>query len=1004
MFSACAKLGALVIVCTLRSSCYSFSRRDKMPLDPKDKEALLQAWQQGLKPDTPPGQTIQMQALEGDAGDPDEIESISLKDLPSGYAAGHVLGEGGMGLVVEAEQASLQRTVALKTVSSPENQEHLQRFLREALTVGSLDHPVIPPVYELAQDPAGRPYLIMKKVEGKPWDSVLHEKTLHENLEILLHVCDGIAFAHSKGIIHRDIKPENVLLGGFGEVYLMDWGLAVKAGADGFFLHAIGGEAGAGSPAYMAPEMALAIGPEIGFHSDIYLLGAVLFEIVTGVPPHPGEDAEEALLSASDNTIELTGQSTELTRIALEAMATEPVDRPTSVQAFQQQIRLYLQHAESVELSTLGESYLKQAIKSAEYADYNEAQSSLKQALNLWPENERAKSKLRKARLGYAKVAISRNDLDLAASQLEPADSEQRSLLNAIQVERAQIEKRKLQYARLQKGVLTLLSFIVLVLLVATLWIQEERKRAETALVQFQQEQSDRQIDRRTSAPALVLTAKRLAALGQDEEAMATAQAALDFDPTLVSAHYLRLGLLLREGRYKDAWKAAKLLAKQEPTSSDAQEMLNITQKVATTNPGSEQTAILGQLTPILGRHGMSMIGAEFALTDRERLDLWREQLRQAWPKAEISGYDMRWVSSEGIYLRLPADAGIEDLTPLSGIPIIRLNLSGLSKISDLSPLEGMPLRELSLSDCEQITDLSPLAGLPLERLDLSGAFRVEDLSPLQSMSLNSLDLSNLDRIESIEALRGMPLRELDLHRARKIDDISALQHSNLEELSISNSAVSNLAPLAGLPLKKLSARGLTIDSLQPLASLPLEELNLAGTLFPSAEPLRNLQLIEADFRTESIVDIGFLENMPLRELELDYVQDLQPLRNLPLKELSLGTVEAEAAPQNLSVLHELPLENLSLIGDALVWNISWLDGIALERLSIALVSWVENPELDFSLIKNAKIKELILPADVPFDSLYALKQIEKLKKVGFQREELMSVENFIQELNRRSE
>ncbi len=149
----------------------------------------------------------------------------------------------------------------------------------------------------------------MKRVEGTPWSKVLSSKSLAENLEILMKVADAIAFAHARGVMHRDIKPENTMLGDFGEVLVMDWGLALSTAAFRKAGSISQTSSMGGTPAYMAPEMAAGPLERIGPASDIYLLGAVLFEIITGRQPHTGKNVMKCLLAAAHNEIVPVEQS-----------------------------------------------------------------------------------------------------------------------------------------------------------------------------------------------------------------------------------------------------------------------------------------------------------------------------------------------------------------------------------------------------------------------------------------------------------------------------------------------------------------------------------------------------------------------------------------------------------------------------------------------------------------------------------------------------------------------
>ncbi len=205
------------------------------------------------------------------------------------------LAEGGMGVVYVAKQKSLNRELAIKTLkgssgsttatmkksSSGKQMSRAERqkremFLSEALVTANLVHPNIIPIHELAETADGMPYYVMKRVHGIPWNKRLREMSLQENLDILHKTCDAIAYAHHHGVINRDLKPENIMLGEFGEVLVLDWGLAVPAphAAEQNFRSPVASY-GAGTPAYMSPELWTGPPEAIGECSDIYLLGAI---------------------------------------------------------------------------------------------------------------------------------------------------------------------------------------------------------------------------------------------------------------------------------------------------------------------------------------------------------------------------------------------------------------------------------------------------------------------------------------------------------------------------------------------------------------------------------------------------------------------------------------------------------------------------------------------------------------------------------------------------------
>ena len=251
------------------------------------------------------------------------------------------LGEGGMGTVHLAQQVALGREVALKQIHQRSSQEPSVRdeFLTEAVLTGKLEHPNIVPIYEVGESSGGELFYSMKNVKGCAWDETIDELTLDENLEILIDVCDAVAFAHAEGVILRDLKPQNIMIGRFGEVIVLDWGMAVVAEPGDDVIAKCGG-----TPSYMAPEM---INPPflVGPRSDVYLLGAILFRFLTGKAPHAGKSARSSLEAASKNEIDDAGliQDQERTgaflEVAMKAMATAPADRFQTAVEFQQAVR-----------------------------------------------------------------------------------------------------------------------------------------------------------------------------------------------------------------------------------------------------------------------------------------------------------------------------------------------------------------------------------------------------------------------------------------------------------------------------------------------------------------------------------------------------------------------------------------------------------------------------------------------------------------------------------------
>lgn len=405
------------------------------------------------------------------------------EDQGADYVLLDIIGQGGMGVVYTARQGALGRTIAVKMIARHRrHQDAVNSFLAEAAVTAGLDHPGIVPVHELASSENGDLFYAMKCVRGEPWQECIQTKTRQENLEILMRVADAVAFAHSRGVVHRDLKPANVMLGEFGEVLVVDWGCAIPLVSSALPSRLAFSSGPAGTPAYMAPEMARGEAGRIGPASDIYLLGAILYQILTGQPPHLGTDALGTLMAAAMNAVAPARAGGELMDTARKAMATEPSDRFPSVKDFQAAIRECQSHAQSELLAQRAEESLTAAEKSEGYESYAAALYGCQEALRLWGSNRQAIEAERRTRLAYAQRALTNGDFDLADSLLTDGHETHTALRRQVRAARSRRETRRRHLRLLGAAAVVLLVGIAVVMTVAFLWIRSARGRAVDAL------------------------------------------------------------------------------------------------------------------------------------------------------------------------------------------------------------------------------------------------------------------------------------------------------------------------------------------------------------------------------------------------------------------------------------------------------------------------------------------------------------------------------------------
>lgn len=310
-----------------------------------------------------------------DGSNPGSEESTNVLQGIPGYRVLREIARGGMGKVLAAFDASLDREVALKVLLPGANAD---RFVRESKITARLPHPGIPPVYALGTLADGSPFLAMKLIAGRTLADEIKSADRPRLMQAFNQVCQAVGFAHSRGVIHRDLKPNNVMVGEFGEVQVMDWGLAKDStqheaadtprSPDLPTVQIVGMEATQtvefkpssvstldetqagtilGTPSYMAPEQAR--GETVDARADVFALGGILCAILTGKPPFSGKTLVELLkragnadLAETQARLKACGADAELIALCERCLSPNPADRPADGRAVAQSVSTYL--------------------------------------------------------------------------------------------------------------------------------------------------------------------------------------------------------------------------------------------------------------------------------------------------------------------------------------------------------------------------------------------------------------------------------------------------------------------------------------------------------------------------------------------------------------------------------------------------------------------------------------------------------------------------------------
>jgi serine/threonine protein kinase len=911
----------------------------------------------------------------------------SLPSLMAGKSGGGAryvidkeLARGGMGAILRAIDCDIRREVAVKYLLDQTSATNKVRFVEEAQITGQLEHPNIVPIHELGVDAQKRIFFTMKMVNGRSLGQILKmlrdepaeaekEYGLGRLLNIFVNICNGLAYAHSRGVVHRDLKPANIMVGDFGEVYVMDWGLAKVLDKS--------------TSLDTGPPMAIAVATFAGPIAGGAIPIANALPIATPVETPPSSAPGGVSFSSGTGKVVTTrDDNADLTQAG--AVLGTPVYMPPEQAAGQihnidERSDIYSMGAILYEMLTLQPPIDKTG--GFWPIILRVSQGQIEPPEKKAPERARA-GKIPVDLAAVAMKALAKNKEDRYQTiEALRKDIERFMEGRSVSAKQDTIREMAVKLVKRNKPVSIATAAAAVILFVVGIWsliaILNANARTRT-------EELARRDQAKKSVPSLVRAARMLINENQFDDAFTTVDTAVSSDEEAVDPRFLRAQLLCGRAEYAAARADLEKCVKLMPDRAECAKLLDAVKKTNADNLNnvlalaeelSRQRAFAAasQVT----RNAEKLVGSR-----KELLAHYQTRIRAAYPalgEAEFLTCDLatgefrlqfayqRDVIRDLSPLRgMPLSAldliecvKIEDLTPLKGMPLKSLNLYRCSGIKDLTPLKGMPLTDLNLGDLGNVTDVTPLKDMPLTSLVLRYCQKIEDLAPLRGMKLTTLNLAGCVKITDLKPLQGMPLKNLNLASCDKMTDLTALKGMPLTTLDLQAcTEVSDLEPLKGMPLTTLDLLGCDkIDNLQPLKGMPLSTLNLFGCAkIDNLQPLKGMPLTALNlFRCARIDNLQPLKGMPLKSLSLancTKASDLEPLKGMPLTVLDLASC---INIESLKPLENMPLENLNLHGCVKITDFTPLKSLKLTTLTL----------------NKTKFNDLLLVKDMPLTSLH---------------------------------
>ncbi len=751
------------------------------------------------------------------------------------YKLREQIGEGGFGTVWVADQDKpVRRRVALKVIKlGMDTEEVVARFEQERQALAVMDHPNIAKVLDAGATDKGRPFFVMELVRGVKITDYCdeHQLSTEERIQLFIIVCQAVQHAHQKGIIHRDLKPSNILVtvnDGKPVPKVIDFGVA-KATQGRLTENTIYTQFQqmVGTPLYMSPEQADMTSLDVDTRSDIYSLGVLLYELLTGRTPIDEATMRKAGLD-------------EMRRMIRELDPPRP----------------------SMRFKTLSNEDLTTVAK-RHHTDPARLPGALSGDVD-WIVMK-CLEKDRQRRYDTANGLA----LDL-----------QRHLQNEVITARPPTAAYLLGKLFRRNE----LAFVAGAAIAASLVIG-------TGVSVWQAVRANRALDElRASAPAFVEQARGLAAREQYQEAIAKLDYAIRLRPDaaehlVAKADLLQCQLKLAEATaiYREALRVKPGLARAEDSAKLCDELL-AAQPAAGGKLTRESLAKLHLAMQKQQRPAAELMPVARLLGEEKKLlvEYWLARFKDLPVSAENPLAKRLTVREDGRLALDLSDTKVTDLSPLAAAPLAVLDVSwtkGQSELTDLASLRGLDLIELNISNTS-VAILAPLSGmLTLEKLTMSGS-KVTDLSALSALRLKSLNFYGC-AISDLTPIRKMALEEINVRESR-VADISPLIGMPIKSLDLTGTPVLDFSPLAQLPLERCYLQSNRITDLAVLRGLPLKELVLNQCVdarnYAVLTEIKTLELLllPSSYRSLPAKDyeaIGALRDHPkLRQLGANYM------------------------------------------------------------------------------------------------------------------------------------